>query len=67
MGHHGDTSLYALCQLHCSGYLLLFWCVLNNEDNSRIFSMLRAWKSKIWNYTSSLPTLFAILEQYKQA
>lgn len=68
MGHHGDTNLYAVWELHCLGYLLLFWCVLNNEDNSRIFSLLRAWKSKMWNYTSSpSSTLFAILEQYKQA
>lgn len=67
MGHHEDTSLSASWQLHCLGYLLLFWCALNNEDNSGIFGLLRARKSQMWNYISSpSPTLFAILEQCKR-
>lgn len=41
---------------------------LHNEDNSRILSLLRAWKMKMWNCIfSPSSSLFAVWEDYKGA
>lgn len=55
-GHHASTSLCALWQLHCSRCWLLLWCACIMRKKyleSRILSLMGAWKMKMWNYIIS--------------